>query len=198
MKRFWIRGNCACRSILAVLLLCGGCIGARCSKHDLVISGKPAPKLDGPWDPALPADLSTHRWAPQPFLGKAAEVGTIFFKDLGIQGWKNYHMDARATGIVVQHEFTSGPILGIDMRLQSLSVQGVPIPLAGTRYMRVVIFIGKISVPPSVYQQTNAVVVAQGKLVWNCDGWFEILPRKTGDVVCGGCGVGEDDGTRIN
>jgi hypothetical protein len=168
---------------LAVLLLCSGCIGPQYSKHDIVVSGKPAPKIRGPRDPALQANLSTNLWPRQPFLGRAAEVGTTLFKSAGIQGWKNYHMDAHATGIALQHEFSSGPYLTIDLGLRSLTVNRVPVPLRGPRYMRVVIFLAKASAPASDYEQTNSVVVAQGRLVWNFDGWFEIHPQKTGDVV---------------
>lgn len=172
-----------CLAGLAVLLLCSGCIGPQYTKHDIIVSGKPAPKIHSPRDPAIQANLSTNLWPKQPFLGSAAEIGTTLFKSAGIQGWKNYHMIARAAGVALQHQFTSGPYLTIDLRLQSLSVEGVHVPLNGPRYMRVVIFLPKDSVSAPVYKQTNALVFAQGKLVWNFDGWFEIHPQKTGDVV---------------
>ena len=168
---------------LAVLILCSGCIGPRYSEHDLIVSGKPAPQIHGPRDPALQASLSTNLWPRQPFPGRAAEVGTTLFKGARIQGWKDYHMDAQATGVALQHQFASGPYLTIDLRLQSLTVKRAPIPLHGPRYMRVVIFLAKASVADAVYERTNPVVVARGKLVWNFDGWFEIHPQKTGDVV---------------
>ncbi len=168
---------------LAILLLSNGCIGPRYTNHDIVVSGKVAPEIHGPRDPALQANLSTNLWPRQPFPGRAAEVGTTLFKSAGIQGWKDYHMNARATGVALQHEFSSGPYLTIDLRLQSLAVKHVPVPLHGPRYMRVVIFLVKASVDPAVHDETNPVVIAQGKLVWNFDGWFEIHPQKTGDVV---------------
>lgn len=148
----------------------------------MIVNGKPAPKIHGPRDPALPANLTTNFWASQPFLGSAAEVGTTLFKSAGIQGWKDYHMNARATGIVLRHEFTSGPYLTMDMSLQSLTVKHVAVPVQGLKYMRVVIFLANVSVAAAVYERTNPVVVARGKLVWNFDGWFEIHPQKTGDV----------------
>lgn len=172
-----------CLAALTVLLFCIGCIGPQYTNHDIVVSGKPAPKLHGPRDPALEANLSTNRWPSQPFAGRAAEVGTTLFKSAGIQGWKDYHMRALATGIVILHEYTSGPYLTVDLRLRSLMVKHVAIPLRGPRYMRVVIFLPKSSAEPAVYKQTNVVVVAQGKLVWNFDGWFEIHPRENGDVT---------------
>jgi hypothetical protein len=72
--------------------------------------------------------------------------------------------------------------LTIDMQLQSLTVKHVPVPLHGPKYMRVVIFLAKASAATNVYEPTDPMVIAQGKLVWNFDGWFEIHPQKTGDV----------------
>jgi hypothetical protein len=37
-------------------------------------------------------------------------------------------------------------------------------------------------VAAAVYERTNPLIIAQGKLTWNRDGWFEIHPQKTGDV----------------
>jgi hypothetical protein len=166
----------------SLLLICVGCTGPRYYDHNIIVTGKPAPKIRGPRDPMLQANLSTNFWAPQPFLGSAAEVGTVTIKSAGIQGWKDYHMNAQATGVALQHKFTSGPNLTIDLGLQSLTVKHIPVPLRQPSYMRVVIFLATTSVAAAVYERTNPVVVAQGKLVWNSDGWFEIHPQKTGDV----------------
>ncbi|HTR40018.1 MAG TPA: hypothetical protein VMH87_00190 [Pseudomonadales bacterium] len=167
---------------MAALLLCSGCIGPQYSDQEIVVNGRQPPRILGPRDPAIAANLTTNFWASQPFLGSAAEVGTTLFKSAGIQGWKDYHMDAVATGVALRHEFTSGPYLTLDMRLQSLTVNHVAVRFHGTNYMRVVTFLGKVSVGPLVYEETNPVVAAHGKLVWNRDGWFEIHPQETGDV----------------
>jgi hypothetical protein len=171
-----------CVLIVVAALICSGCIGPQYSDQEVVIDGKQPPPIHGPRDPAIAANLTTNLWPKQPFAGSAAEVGTTLIKSAGIQGWKDYHMNARATGIALQHKFTSGPYMNIDMRLLSLTVDRTRVPLQGTKYMRVVIFLGDISVGPLVYEETNPVVVAQGKLVWNRDGWFEIHPQETGDV----------------
>ena len=174
-----------CRVALGALLLCSGCIGPRYSDHALIICGKPAPVIHSPHDPALQANLSTNPWPRQPFLGRAAEIGTTLFKDARIQGWKDFHLHARATGISVLNELSSGPYLTTDLRLESLTIQDIPLPLAGPKYMRVVVFTPRVPVDAGVHKQTNSVVIAQGKLVWNYDGWFEIHPQKTGDLVLG-------------
>jgi hypothetical protein len=171
-----------CILIIAALSLWSGCIGPQYTNHDIMVSGKDAPEIHGPRDPAIPANLTTNLWPKQPFAGSAAEVGTTLFKSAGIQGWKDYHMNARAIGVALQHKFTSGPYMNIDLRLQSLTVDHTRVAIHGTKYMRVVIFLEKVSVGPLVYEETNPVVIAQGKLVWNRDGWFEIHPQETGDV----------------
>src|ERR1700722_17136537 len=117
--------------LLACLLVfaCAGCIRPLYYDHDIVICGKQPPKICGPHDPALQANLSTNMWAPQPFWGSAAEVGTVAMKSAGIQGWKDYHLNPCATGVALQRKFSSGPNLTIDLRLQSLTVNSIPIPL---------------------------------------------------------------------
>jgi hypothetical protein len=176
------RKRCILIISMAALVLCSGCIGPQYSDQEVVVNGKQPPVIRGPRDPAIAANLTTNFWASQPFLGSAAEVGTTLFKSAGIQGWKDYHMNALATGVALRHEFTSGPYLTLDMRLQSLTVNRVSVPLHGTNYMRIVTFLGNVSVGPLVCQETNPVVAARGKLVWNRDGWFEIHPQETGDV----------------
>lgn len=91
-------------------------------------------------------------------------------------------MQAKATGVVVQHELSSNGFLTMDVRLRSLILNHTRIRWSGTRYMRFEIFLGKVSVDKEVYDRTNELIFGQGKFVWDSDGWFEIHPQKTGDV----------------
>ncbi|HXC35902.1 MAG TPA: hypothetical protein VNV43_08500, partial [Candidatus Acidoferrales bacterium] len=167
---------------LAAAMFCAGCIGPHYSNKELIVSGRQPPAIRGPHDPAIEANLSTNSWPKSPFPDRAAEVVVTVAKSAGIQGWKDYHMQANARGIAIQHEFSSNGFLTMDLRLQSLRINRVRIPLRGTRYMRLEIFLGKVSVDKAAYTQTNAVIAGQGKFVWDSDGWFEIHPQKTGDV----------------
>lgn len=167
---------------IAASLACAGCIGPHYSQHNIEVSGKPAPRIHGPHDPAIVANLTTNLWEKSPLPDRAAEVGVTLFKSAGIQGWKDYHMHAKVVGTVMQHEFSSNGFLTMDVRLNSLTIKRVPVRFIGTRYIRLEIFLGKVSVAAAVYERTNAQVVAQGKFVWDSDGWFEIHPQKTGDV----------------
>lgn len=171
-------------STLAASMFCAGCIGPHYTKKEIIVSGRQPPRIRGPHDPAIEANLTTKLWTKSPFPDRAAEVVVTLAKSAGIQGWKDYHMHAKATGIVLQHELSSNGFLTTDIRLWTLTLNHVPINLTGPpRYMRLEIFLGKVSVDKEIYDNTNELIVAQGKFVWDSDGWFEIHPQKTGDVL---------------
>lgn len=167
---------------LAALALCGGCIGPHYTHKEIIVSGRQPPHIRGPHDPAIVANLSTNCWAKSPLPDRAGEVVVTLAKSAGVQGWKDYHMRAKATGVVVQHELSSNGFLTMDIRLTTLTLNRVPIRWTGTRYMRFEIFLGRVTVDKMIYDETNEPVVGRGKFVWDSDGWFEIHPQKTGDI----------------
>lgn len=168
--------------VMAASIFCAGCIGPHYTNKELIVSGRQPPRVRGPHDPAIEANLSTNCWAKSPLPDRAAEVVVTVAKSAGVQGWKDYHMRAKATGVVVQHEISSNGFFTMDVRLQSLVINRVPIRWPGTRYMRFEIFLGKVSVDKIIRDETNEMIVGMGKFVWDSDGWFEIHPQKTGDV----------------
>lgn len=167
---------------VAVSMLCTGCIGPHYTNKEVIVSGRQPPYIRGPHDPAIVANLSTNCWAKSPLPDRAAEVVVTVAKSAGIQGWRDYHMHAKATGVVIQHEISSNGFFTMDIRLQTLTLNRVPIRWPGTRYMRFEIFLGKLSVDKAIHDETNEPIVGQGKFVWDSDGWFEIHPQRTGDV----------------
>lgn len=168
---------------IATLILWAGCIGPHYTKKDILVSGRPAPHLHGPHDPAIETNLTTNLWTKSPLPDRAAEVVVTVAKSAGIQGWKDFHMRAKATGVVLQHELSSNGFLTMDIRLWTLTLNHVQIPLTGPpKYMRFEVFLGKVSVDKEIYDSTNEVISGQGKFVWDSDGWFEIHPQKTGDI----------------
>jgi hypothetical protein len=173
----WVSTLCA-----GVFLMSAGCVGPHYSEHQLIVNGKDAPVIRGPHDPAIAGHLTTNLWASSSLPDRAAEVGVTPFKAMGIQGWKDFHMHARARGHVMQHEVGSNGFRTVDLRLKSLTVDNVRIHWKGTRYMRVEIYLGKVQVEPAILDDTNALLRIEGKLVWDEDGWFEIHPESTGDI----------------
>lgn len=113
-----------------------------------------------------------------------AEVGIVVvgFKSFGFNGWKDFHLHAKAEGPVILHQISSSGFFTVDIKLNSLTVDDVPVPIRGPRYMRSEIFLGKVQVDKAMRHETNEVIVVEGKLAWDTDGWFEIHPEKTGDV----------------
>lgn len=168
--------------LMASVIFCAGCIGPHYTNKELIVSGRQPPQIRGPHDPAIEANLSTNPWPKSPFPARAGEVVVTVAKSAGIQGWKDYHMHAIARGEVIQHEISSNGFLTLDIGLHSLTINHVRVPLRGPRYMRFEIFLGKVSVDKSIYTETNAMILGQGKFVWDSDGWFEIHPQKNGDV----------------
>lgn len=165
-----------------LLLICAGCIGPHYSKHLIVLASQKPPEIKGPNDPAIEENLSTNPW-PRSFLGPVVGVGVVLFKSMGIAGWKDFHLYARARGVEVQHQISSSGFLTVDLLLKSLTVEDVSIPINGPKYMRVEIYLGRVTVASPIRHQTNQVITAEGKLAWDSDGWFEIHPQKTGDVL---------------
>ena len=170
------------RLCAGVFLIGTGCVGPHYSDHQLVLFGKDAPPISGPHDPAIPWQLTTNIWAKSNLPDRAAEVGVTPFKAMGIQGWKDFHLHAKARGHVMQHEASSNGFRTADLRLESLTVDNVRVRWKGTRFMRVEIFLGKVSVKPAILDDANALLCVEGKLVWDEDGWFEIHPERSGDV----------------
>lgn len=171
--RFLLLGGC---------LLGGGCVAPYCTKHQLIISGKAAPAIVGLDIPAIQTNLCV---APVPKVSTVTmltDFSTIPLKCLGVQGWKDFHLDARARGTVVQHQLSSDRILTVDLKLNLLEVNGTPIPLPGDRFIRAEIYRGRARVDKLKIAQKDAVMIVKGKLVWDTDGWFEIHPQKSGDV----------------
>jgi hypothetical protein len=170
------------RLCAGVFLIGAGCVGPHYSEHQLVLVGKDAPLIRSPRDPAIAQHLTTNLWAKSNFPDRATEVGVTPFKAMGVQGWKDFQMHARARGHVMQHEVSSNGFRTVDLRLESLTVDNVRVHWKGTRFMRVEIFLGKVLVEPAILDDTNALLCVEGRLVWDEDGWFEIHPERSGDV----------------
>jgi hypothetical protein len=174
--------NAACFLLPLCCLLCNGCVAPHYTKHQLIISGKAAPKITGLDVPAIQTNLSVSVVPKVSRITMLTDFSTIPLKGMGIQGWKDFHLDAEARGTVIQHQLSSDRILTVDLRLNSLAVNGTSIPLAGDRFIRAEIYRGKVIVDKKSFAQKDAVMVVKGKLVWDSDGWFEIHPQGRDDV----------------
>lgn len=166
----------------AILLAGAGCVAPHYREHQLILFGKSPPFITDPYDPAIAQNLSAKPWPKSPF-GPELGVGVVPFKSIGIQGWHDYHMIAKARGPVVLRQISSSGFLTVDLRLDSLKLDDVPVPITNPRYMRLEIYLPRVLVEDSIRRETNEVLTVEGKLAWDCDGWFEIHPQKSGDVL---------------
>jgi len=170
--------------LIGFLAVCTGCIGPHYTKYPVVLMGKQPPQIAGPHDPAIETNLTTEPWH-KSLMGAEVGVVVVWFKSLGFNGWKDFHLHAKAQGPVILHQVSSSGFFTVDMKLDSLTIDNVPIPLAGPRYIRSEVFLGWVDVDKAIRQETNEVITVEGKLAWDTDGWFEIHPQKTGDVRLG-------------
>jgi hypothetical protein len=168
--------------LLGCCLLCGGCVGPHYTNHQLVIFGKAAPTIAGLDIPAIQKNLSVTPVPKVSLVTMLTDFSTIPLKCMGVQGWKDYHLYAKACGTVVQHQLSSDRILTVDLRLNSLEVSGTSIPQSDGKFIRAEIYRGKVPVDKTMFAQKDAVMIVKGKLVWDTDGWFEIHPQGRGDV----------------
>lgn len=168
--------------LIGVCLLLSGCVAPHYTNHQLILFGKAAPTISGLDVPAIQTNLSVTVVAKVNRVTMLTDFSTIPLKCMGIQGWKDFHLGAEARGTVVQHQLSSDRILTVDLRLNSLAINGTPIPLPGDRFIRAEIYRGKVRVDKMRFAQKDAVMVVKGKLAWDTDGWFEIHPQGRGDV----------------
>ena len=167
-----------------IFVLCG-CVGPHYHDCQLVLWGEPAPPISGSQDPKIAKRLCDKPNPPISLLAVWTGFATTPAKALGLQGWKDYHLDATASGAIEQQGFSSDRFLTVDVRLDRLYVEGREVPLESTpngKYVRLEIFLGKVDIDRRPFQKPGATVTAKGKLVWDSDGWFEIHPQNAADV----------------
>jgi hypothetical protein len=176
--------NAVCFLLLGGCLLSSGCVAPHYTNHQFVIFGKAAPAVAGPDIPAIQKNLSVTPGPKVDLLTVVTGFATTPLKCMGLHGWKDYQLRAEARGIVVQHGVSSDRFLTVDLRLNSLEINGASIPLSDCNFIRLEIFLGKVPVEKSMFAEKDAVIVAKGKFVWDTDGWFEIHPQDRSDVRC--------------
>jgi len=174
-----------CVATLLILQGCfswNGCVAPHYTNRQIIISGKAAPEIIGTDTSAIQRNLSTKPARSVNLLAVATGFITTPLKCIGLQGWKDYQLQARACGTVVQRRNSSDRFLTVDLRLRALKVNDRAVRLLGPRFVRLEIFLGKVPVNNSTVGPTKSVLIANGKLVWDTDGWFEIHPQEASDL----------------
>jgi hypothetical protein len=110
---------------------------------------------------------------------------TYLGKILGIQGWRDYHVEARVEGKVTHAAWSTDFFYTIDLQVEHLYVEGRPVVLTEPpKFIRVeVLPFARIGAPLPVCEHQEVSV--SGKLVWDGDGFLEIHPKRAKDIQAG-------------
>jgi hypothetical protein len=118
------------------------------------------------------------------FLARSTGILTTYLgKMLGIQGWRDYHLDGTVDGEVTHAAGSSDFLYTIDLQIKQMSVQGRTIDLGeSAKFLRVeVLPFVRVGAPLPV--QDKEEICVSGKVVWDGDGFLEIHPRHAKYIV---------------
>ena len=124
-----------------------------------------------------------------PLNGLARTTGiltTYLGKMLGIQGWRDYHLEARVSGNVVQGAGSTDGLYTIDLRINDLNVSGTPVKLISPSFIRVEVFPRARKGAPLPVAPGGAYCIT-GRLMWDGDGFLEIHPQRAPDISDHNC-----------
>jgi len=179
MNRLWFGAGAL---LLCVGLFGSGCVGPHYRKHQLVLFGQHAPILPDPLPASVLAHLADKPIPEAGWEGSMTGVVVTWFKCLGVQGWTDFHVTAEAHGRVLYHHTSDDGFTTVDLKLNSLKVNDMVVPLPKYRFIRSEIFRGWVDMDKSLLKDKDTAIGIHGKLVWDNDGWFEIHPQKKDDV----------------
>jgi len=166
-------------SLLAIVAaLTTGCKCTAVSNHAWV--GFRPPKID------CPEEISQHlRQTVNGEGGKCSHVAGMFttpFKRLGIVGWTDLGYDGEIIASVRQAAKSSDKFYTVDMKLESLHIDGRKMPLVGDRYLRAEICLCDVALNEREMPRVGDRVWMRGRMVWDGDGFVEIHPRSAAEV----------------
>lgn len=175
---------------LAVLPVLSGCACSSYSASQFV--GVPAPTyMSTPKN--VDSELKSEVNSPLSWYARLFGAVTTPFKRLGVFGWTDMKFVAAATGTVEQVSESSDRFLTVDLRLDSFMVNSSPVPLTIPKFIRAEICLADIPLAEFQKPTVNQRIRIAGRLMWDGDGFLEIHPRSTNDVVIVGSRIGRDD-----
>ena len=161
-----------------VAVLTTGCTCTAISNRQL--SGPNAPKISQPGDIAKNLRQNVNGE-----VGGFLRVAAFFFtpfKRLGIQGWTDLGYDGEITGLVKQTAKSTDQFYTVDMKLETLQIDGKKIPLTDDRYLRAEMCLCEVKLSKQDRPKVGEKVWMRGRMVWDGDGFVEIHPRNAAEV----------------
>ena len=115
-------------------------------------------------------------------FGRATGFLYTPFKRSGIFGWADLGYDGEITGVVKQSAKSTDQFYTVDMKLETLQIDGKIIPLTDERYLRAEICLCDVKLSEKDRPREGEIVWMRGRMVWDGDGFVEIHPRSEADV----------------
>ena len=161
-----------------VAALTTGCTCTAISNHQWV--GRKVPKISRPEDIAKHLRQSVNG---EPG-GFARSTSFLFapFKRMGIVGWSDLGYDGEITGWVKQAAKSTDQFYTVDIKLETLQIDGKNIPLTNERYLRAEICLCEVKLSEKDRPKEGEMVWMRGRMVWDGDGFIEIHPRNEAEV----------------
>jgi hypothetical protein len=104
------------------------------------------------------------------------------FKRMGIMGWSDLGYDGEITGLVKQTAKSTDQFYTVDMKLETLRIDGRNMPLTDDRYLRAEICLCEVKLSEKDRPKVGERVWMRGRMVWDGDGFVEIHPRSAAEV----------------
>jgi hypothetical protein len=126
---------------------------------------------------------------PLTFLQRATGVVTTYCgKIWGIQGWRNYKLQAQVSGTVTHAAGSTDGLYTIDIMIMELTLNRQKVSILRPSFIRVEVFPLVRFGAPLPRNPGDDVCIAGG-LYWDADGFLEIHPAKSRDVLVGKCAM---------
>src|SRR6185295_3183885 len=155
-----------------------GCTCTAISNHQW--AGHPPPKINRPED--IARNLRKRVNGEVGAVPRTVGFFTTPFKRVGIFGWSDLGYDGEVTGLVKQAAKSTDQFYTVDMKLETLDINGRKMPLAGERYLRAEICLCDVKLSEAERPKVGEKVWMRGRMVWDGDGFVEIHPRNAAEV----------------
>lgn len=163
--------------LFCLTLLLNAC---RCScSSSRIIIGKKAPIFKTAndimvrLDTILPPNVSK--------FDKALGFWTVGFKRAGIFGWKDLKYEAQINGVVQQCKKSTDGFLTVDVKINEVKIDSIFAKFDNKKYIRVEICLTVIKIEEPILIGNEIII--SGKLMWDGDGFLEIHPEKSTDII---------------
>jgi len=160
-----------------VIALTTGCRCTAISNHEW--AGHYPPKISRPEDIA---DNLIHAVNHRVKHAGVAGFFTVPFKRIGIFGWSDLGYDGEVTGVVQQTSNSTDQFYTVDLRLNTLQIDGKNMPLTGKCYLRAEVCLCEVTLSKEEQPKVGETVWIRGRMVWDGDGFVEIHPRSNVEI----------------